>query len=269
MSHGRTQTHKTHHGLDLGKPPPSPYSILCASPRGPHPNGFLSLPKFPKLGFPQLCRAITLCVDLWSRWSLKQSCNPCRELSNSMSHTTYTQGNQVDSWLLVVGSQTTNLAPGLSFGHNLCLWCLNGSREPILDIYVSISFQWYKGILQCNGFWLLQSSTWECGCPFSHSPTLPISFLARALTNLCLGCKPKARVATLKMPQSYNSHHMGMCFDFSFVIRCIRVLVIFEKDEIYIIESVDMIILKKITFFNQNINWWVFACTSYYIIIFI
>ncbi len=39
---------------------------------------------------------------------------------------------------------------------------------------------------------------------------------------------------------------MGMCFDFAFVIRCICVLVIFEEDELCILESVDMIILKKI-----------------------
>jgi hypothetical protein len=42
------------------------------------------------------------------------------------------------------GNQTVNLTPGLSFGHNLCFKCPNGSCEPILDIYISIAFQWYK-----------------------------------------------------------------------------------------------------------------------------
>ncbi len=56
------------------------------------------------------------------------------------------------------------------------------------------------------------------------------------------------------MPQSYNSHHTGMCFDFAFVIRCICVLIIFEEDEICIIESVDMFILKKMACFDHNIN---------------
>jgi len=65
----------------------------------------------------------------------------CQELSNGMSHATYTQGNQVNSKLLVVGNQIANLIPGLSFGHNLCLRCPNGSCEPILNIYVSIAFQ--------------------------------------------------------------------------------------------------------------------------------
>jgi hypothetical protein len=43
MRHGQTRTHKTHHSPDLGEATiPPPYSILYASPRGPHPNGILS-----------------------------------------------------------------------------------------------------------------------------------------------------------------------------------------------------------------------------------
>jgi hypothetical protein len=87
------------------------YNILCASPRGSHPNDILSwdsqmgASKFPKLGLLQLWGPITLCADLRLRWILKENYSPCRELSNGMSHTTCTQGNQVNSWLLVVGSQ--------------------------------------------------------------------------------------------------------------------------------------------------------------------
>jgi len=44
-------------------------------------------------------------------------------------------------------SQIANLTPSPSFGHNLCCICSNGSCEPILSIYVSISFQWYKELL--------------------------------------------------------------------------------------------------------------------------
>jgi hypothetical protein len=61
-----------------------------------------------------------------------------------MSHATYTQGNRNDSWLLLVESQIANLTPGLSFDHNLCFRCPNGSCEPISDIYVPRVFQWYK-----------------------------------------------------------------------------------------------------------------------------
>jgi len=104
----------------------------------------MGAPKFPKLGLLQLWSPITLCVDPWLRWRLKQSCSPRQDLSNDMLHATCTQGNQVDSWLLVVGSQIANLTPGPSFGHNWCFRFPNGSCKPILDIHVSIAFQWYK-----------------------------------------------------------------------------------------------------------------------------
>jgi hypothetical protein len=103
-----------------------PYSILCAWPRGQHPNVMLSrdsqvgVPKFPKLGLLQLWRPITLCANLWLRWGLKQSSSPCQQLFNNVWYATCTQGNRGNSRLLVVGSQIGNLTFGLSFGHNLC-----------------------------------------------------------------------------------------------------------------------------------------------------
>jgi hypothetical protein len=69
-----------------------------------------------------------------------------------MSHASYTQGNQIDSRLLVVRSQIAILTPGPSFGHNLCFKCLNGSCKPTLDIYVSRAFQWYKELPNSMGF---------------------------------------------------------------------------------------------------------------------
>jgi hypothetical protein len=123
-----------------------PYSILCITPWEWHPNGFLSrdsqmgIPKSLRLGVSQLCGTITCCVDLWSGQGQNQSCSPRRELSNDVLYAICTQGNQVDSWLPVVGSQITNLTPDLSFGHNLCFRCSNGSCKPILDIYISIAF---------------------------------------------------------------------------------------------------------------------------------
>jgi len=109
-----------------------PYSILCTSPRDPHPNGFLSrdsqvgVPKSLRLGFSQLWGPITFRANLGLRWSLQQSCSPRQELSNGMLHVICTHGNRVDSWLLVVGSQIANLIPSPSFGHNLCFRCPNG-----------------------------------------------------------------------------------------------------------------------------------------------
>ncbi len=101
---------------------------------------------------PRLWRRITSCADLRLRCSLKQSCSPHRELSNDMSHVACSQVNRVDSRLLVVGSQTANLTPGFSFAHNLCFKCPNEPCKPILDIYTSIYFQWYKKLFKARSF---------------------------------------------------------------------------------------------------------------------
>jgi hypothetical protein len=145
--------------------------------------------KFPKLGLLQFWGPVTLCADLWLRWGLKQSCIAHWELSNGLLHATCTQESRVDSRLLVVGSQIGNLTPDLSFGHNLCLKYLNESCEPILDIYISTAFQWYKelfnplGFDPCNRPLKIRESTrtptpkvgapWECKGMTSHSFALP------------------------------------------------------------------------------------------------
>jgi hypothetical protein len=135
-----------------------PYSIFCAFPWGPHLNNILSwdsqvgVPKFSQLEVSWLWGPITLRSDLRLKWCLKQSCSPCRELFNSMLHATCMQGNRVYSWLLVVGNQTANSTSGLSFGHNLCFRCPNGWCEPILDIDISITFQWYKKLFNALDF---------------------------------------------------------------------------------------------------------------------
>jgi hypothetical protein len=135
-----------------------PYNILCTSSRGPHPNDFLSwdsqvgVPKSPRLGLPWFWGAITFRAELGLRWDLKQSCSPCQERFNDMLHAISTHGNWVESWLLVITSQTANLTFDLSFGHNLCFKCPNGRCEPILDIYVPRAFHWYKELLQPLNF---------------------------------------------------------------------------------------------------------------------
>ncbi len=128
-----------------------PYSIIRASPWHLHSNGFLSrdsqggVPKLSRFGLPPLCGVITICSDLWLGWGLKQTCSSHLDLSNDMSHSNYcTHRGRVDSWLLMVGSQIASLTIDLSFCHNLCCRCPNGSCEPIFDIYVLIIFQWYK-----------------------------------------------------------------------------------------------------------------------------
>ncbi len=75
-----------------------------------------------------------------------------------MCHITCMQGNQGDSWLLVVGSQIDNLTLDPSFGHNLCFKCPPGSWNPILNIYVPKAFRWYKKLLNIMNFY-------PCNCP--------------------------------------------------------------------------------------------------------
>ncbi len=77
-------------------------------------------------------------------WSLKKTCSSPRELCNSVLYSTCMHQGWVDSRLLVVGNQTTNLTPDLSFCHNMCCKCPDGPCEPVFDIYTLIAFQWYK-----------------------------------------------------------------------------------------------------------------------------
>jgi hypothetical protein len=109
---------------------------------------FPGLPKWsPEIvltGLPELWMAITPDCRVRSRRGLNQSCSPCRDLSNAMSYTQIGCRKEVDSRLLVVGSQTASLTPGRSFAHNLGCGCPNGQCEVILDIYVSKPFQWHQ-----------------------------------------------------------------------------------------------------------------------------
>ncbi len=158
-----------------------PYSILCIAHPHPQPNGFYSrdsqggVPKLSRFGLPRLWELITLGSDLGLGWGLKQTYSSPQELSNGVSHSICTHRDQVDSRLFVVGSQIVNLTPDLSFNHNLCSRCLNGSFEAIFDIYASRPFQRYKEHLKARCFelynWTLKlqesrrtrsSHFWEC-----------------------------------------------------------------------------------------------------------
>jgi len=157
-SHEQTWIHKTHHNPNLGEATTFPLIVYFVPLHDAHIQ-IAFCPRTPKWES-QNCQswdsrnfgAPTLCADLQLRWGLKQSCSPHRELSNGLLHTTYTQGNQVDSRLLMVESQTANLTPNPFFGHNLCFRWSNGWCEPILNIYISIYFQWYKKNFNPLGF---------------------------------------------------------------------------------------------------------------------
>jgi hypothetical protein len=89
---------------------------------------------------------ITSYADLRSWWGLKQSCILRRELFNGVSHSTCAHRGWVNSWFLVLGNQIVSLTPNLSFCHNLCYRCPNGSCKPIFDIYTCITFQYIKNV---------------------------------------------------------------------------------------------------------------------------
>jgi hypothetical protein len=99
-------------------------------------------PECVPVGLPGLWTAITPRPDFGSQRGLNQSCSPRRELFNAVSHSRNARREQVDSRLLVVGSQTASLTPGPSFAHNLGYKCPNDQCEAILDIYTSRPFQW-------------------------------------------------------------------------------------------------------------------------------
>jgi hypothetical protein len=146
-----TWTHKTHHGPDSGEATTFPHIVFSAARH----RGYIQMaqiPGTPKLesrncpeivpvGVPGLWEVISSRPDLRSRRGLKQSCSPCRDLSNAMSHAQIGRREEVDSRLLVVGSQIGSLTPDPSFAHNLGCRCPNCQCEGIFDIYVLRPFQ--------------------------------------------------------------------------------------------------------------------------------
>jgi hypothetical protein len=118
-----------------------------------------------------------------------------------------------------------------SFGHNLGFRCPNGSCEPILDIYVPKTFEWYKelfnpmGLTPWNrslkirksigtltpkvgvhlGVWRFNPHT----LPYSQPPgsmkcDSRASLLAHTFISPCFGCKPKVKVATFTHCNHYS-----------------------------------------------------------------
>jgi hypothetical protein len=135
----------------LGSKPP-PYSLYTslqlategASKWHKFPGLSKWSPNFVPAGLPELWTAITPDCRAGSQRGLNQSCSPHRDLSNTVSHSQIGHREEVDSRLLVAGSQTSSLTPGPSFAHNLGCICANWQCEGIFDIYVSRPFQWHQ-----------------------------------------------------------------------------------------------------------------------------
>ncbi len=132
-------------------------------------------------GVPWLCELITPDCEVWSQQGLNQTCIPRRDLSNDVLQSQFKGWKEIDSWLLVVGSQTASLTPGLSFAHNLGYRCSNDQCEAIFYIYASRPFQWHQEHLnaRCFGpcYWNLNiwesrrtrnSQLWKCWASPSH-----------------------------------------------------------------------------------------------------
>jgi hypothetical protein len=123
-----TLDHETHHGPDSGEATTFPH-IIFSTPRF---GDYIQMALFP--GTPKLESQNCPEIVPGGVPGLR------RDLSKSVSHSPFGGREEVDSRLLVVGSQTGNLTPGLSFAHNLGDRCPNGQCEAIFDIYASRPF---------------------------------------------------------------------------------------------------------------------------------
>ncbi len=146
-----TLDHKTHHGPD-SRDVTTILPIVYSVPLHRTCTRMTLFPGTPKLesrncletvpvGVPGLWELITPDCQVLLRRGLNQSCSPRRDLSNDISHSEFERREEVDSRLLVTGSQTGSLTPGPSFAHNLGYICPNGQCEAIFDIYASRPFQ--------------------------------------------------------------------------------------------------------------------------------
>jgi hypothetical protein len=101
MSHGHTQTHKIHRGLDLGETITFPLIVFyMIFPWGLHPNVIFSrIPKLRvlKLGLLSLWMTITSCADFRLKWGFKKNYSPCWNLSKDIWHASCTHVIQGDS----------------------------------------------------------------------------------------------------------------------------------------------------------------------------
>jgi len=145
---------KTPHGLDSGEATTFPHIVFST----PHFGDYIQMALFPatlKLesrncpetipgGVPGLWELIIPDCKVWLQRGLNQTCSPRQDLSKDVSHFQFGRRKEVNSRLLVVGSQTDSLTPGPSFAHNLGDRCPNGRCEAIFDIYASSPFQWHQ-----------------------------------------------------------------------------------------------------------------------------
>ncbi len=112
----------------------------------------------------------------------------------------------------------------LSFCHNLCCRCPNGSCKPIWNIHTSITLQWYKKLLNTRRFNICNHSlkVWES--IRTSTPKMGVHlgvwvFMFNTLSHSswpackpCLGREPKFRVMTFS-----SIRKKGECFHWNLV----------------------------------------------------
>ncbi len=109
-------------------------------------------PEIVPSGVPGLWELITPKCKVLSQRGLNQTCSSRRDLSNDILHSQFGGRKEVDSRLLVVRSQITNLTPIPSFAHNLGYRCSNDQCEAIFYIYTSRLFKWHQEHLNARCF---------------------------------------------------------------------------------------------------------------------
>ncbi len=161
-SHGQPWTHLTHHSPDSREATTFPHIVFSAALH----RGYIQMALFPEtpklesrncpetvpVGVPGLWELITPDCRVRSQWGLNQRRSSPRELSNALLHFRIGCREEVDSRILVVGSQIASLTPGPSFAHNLGWICLSDQCEAIFDIYASRPFQWHQEHLNVRCF---------------------------------------------------------------------------------------------------------------------
>jgi hypothetical protein len=123
-----------------------PYSILCDSLWGLHPNDNFS---WDSQNW-DLCCPKALDVHIFLKSSLFGACEgtilyPQNDLSKVVLHAPIKNHWTLALRGFVIGSENFNLIPALSFDHNSCILGLNEHCKNILGIYTSRPFQWYHG----------------------------------------------------------------------------------------------------------------------------
>jgi hypothetical protein len=221
MSHRQIQTHKTHHSPNLEEA--TTFPLIVYSMPGHETNTQMSF----CLGTPKWESQI---LTTWTPTTLEVhnfTCRPPIEMRfkaklypslrifPTVCHTP-PACKEIEAIF-----DSHPLTHNFFLGHNLCLKRLNGSCEPILDIYVSRTFQWYKELNLLNfdtsnrflKIWeFIGTPTPKVETPFgvwgfipSHFLTLsgPMkcdsqnSFLARNLISPYFGLEPEAKVTTI------------------------------------------------------------------------